>query len=102
MKRCISIVVTLGVLLTAPVPTMADELAGCTSKLSKCDLAVSVMEAELTVRRKQVEALQAYSRQVEEQRDRMYKNVDQTAAIPWYLWAVFGMAAGVVLTRGVR
>lgn len=109
-KRLIITLVICGVLVATPsltaetlpfiVPT--NQPVTCAESAERCDLALKAALTEIDARKAQYNLLSEYTKKVEEQRDKAYKELEPGQGIPWWVWTMFGAAAGVVLTRGVR
>lgn len=94
MRQCATIII-LSLLLTITARAEQD----CDQVLQQCDVAVQRLKA-LTRTQDEYIAL------LERQRDQAFKELkdrgDGGGSLPWYAWAVLGVAGGVILTRGLR
>jgi hypothetical protein len=70
--------------------------------LQRCDFALKAALAEIEARKATDQLKDEYIQKLTAQRDKAYEAAEPGHGLPWFVWATVGVAAGVILTRGIR
>ena len=91
----LSIVILLSLVMVVSCPNVA-------SADPACDAVINAYKVELEAQKEVTEGERRLKEVYKKQRDDASDKADVGTSMPFYFWAVLGMAGGVILTRGIR
>lgn len=75
----------------------------CDETLKACDEALKLSAKQIETYKKLTKEQEELVKLLSEQRNAAYEKAQENAkTTDWYVWGIVGVAAGVILTRGLR
>jgi hypothetical protein len=88
--------------LVNPIPVKGTESKPSAEKaLELCLESLDISTQQINAQRELLQTQDEYIVKLVKQRNELYEKVDTSSSIPWYLWALTGVAAGVIIGQTV-